>query len=562
MENNNFENENFVVETNSIESTAIKKNGTGKLFVLLISICVVVVGTFFGVKAFGDTSGLFGSKLFASKGQRFMQLLTNDQKVLSSMLAEDNYDSLKTSFRMDIDNIMDQIGEEATGVGALNIVNTTATKKDDFSNSFMMSFNGIKDAKVELQLAKTGNLIGAHMPGVTEMFIGIDLDDLEGLKENLEKIGIDMNFENNDGEKITKEEFEKEIEIFYELLKKYLNVIADEMTEYIVIEKGVELYIDEHEIKADEYKFKLDGESLVKIVLKLEKELLKNKKDINTVVQWGVISDKEEFIELLEEDIELNEEIIEEESYDDVLDEEFLVKVYEKNGKNIATVVETNEVELGMYFIELAKNNEMVIFAAEQDKTKIFLYVDVKKDKDKVTSEFSIKVKDKATEINLDICELEIEKVKTDLIKIDKEDMLLLNTATEDDLIDFTIEVEENLEEFMSSLDLNSAKSELPTIDILPEKEEEEDKKDDNKEDKTEINVAKPSTGKLAEAQKLFDKVEIGMTKEEVIKAIGEPDEEYKDTNSTTLYYKDSSSKKTDLIRIRIKDKKVYTVAI
>ena len=68
--------------SNTTDSNGSKKGGAGKVIAIIIGIVVVVGLITWGVFAFSN-KGLFGSKVFASKGQRFMQLATTDQKFLS-----------------------------------------------------------------------------------------------------------------------------------------------------------------------------------------------------------------------------------------------------------------------------------------------------------------------------------------------------------------------------------------------------------------------------------------------------------------------------------------------
>ena len=538
------EKNDFLNDFSAVETVQKKKRKLPIMIVTLVLIAIVAV------VVWG-----FNSDLFASKGKKFAKLLTTDQVMFSNIKENIKNMQLNTKLEVDIDEIMEDMGEDPTGIGSLKLESKEITKNEDYSSSFVFSAEGIKDGKLELQVAKTDNLVGINIPNITEKFIGIDLDDLEGLKENLEDLGIELSME-SDLEGLT----EKDIEDLMKFLEKYVNVMLEDISKYIETESNVELESDGNKTKATEYTLKIDGEVMANVSFKVLKELNKNKKDIDKLVELEIIEDKEQFIEDLEAAIKEIEEIIKEEDYDSILDDDIIIKLYEKNGKNIATVIGIADTEMGLYFFENTKKESVCLFEIANDDESIFIILEMKEEKNVTESKLKLKVDMDAEEHELILCEMEVEElsdIKDEMIKIDKDDILLLNDATEDDLEEYANDVVKNVEELMESVGLlDSVESET-----LEEFEDDFLEVDDNlNEEKIEtVNVSK---GHLLIVQNMYNKVECGMSKDEVIAKIGKPTKMDENSYSGALYMMYEDEAENELLEVVLMDGKVYEKSI
>ena len=274
----------------------------------------------------------------------------------------------------------------------------------------------------------------------------------EGLKKNLESLG--MEFDNqSDNKEYSEEDYEK----LMKFAEKYANVALKELEKGISKEDVKTITLDGEEYKVSNvYALKIDGERLVKTVYAVTKELYKNKNDMKYLEEIGIIEDADELKESLESFLKETEEIIKEEKYDDILDSDIIIKVYERSGKTIATVVEIADVKIRLYTIKKDKNNFDVVLEMTQDDTKAQFIASFEKDKNNMNGSLKIKFKEyDETSMDLEICKFEIEKFKKaeeDMLKVDKDESISLNEASEEELNEFTNQVEENIIELIGPL--------------------------------------------------------------------------------------------------------------
>lgn len=562
---NNEERKDVLNETPKQEEVTqqTNKKGISKFVAIISAIVVILIVAILGVF-------LFGGNLFASKGQKFVKLATVDQKFLSVFDTKNKDVQINSELKIDIDGIVKEIGGEPTGLGALKLENKEIIKNEDYTDKLLISLDGMKDAKFELQIAKNKKLVGVHIPEITEKFIAVDLDDVDGLLNNLKKLGINIELENSKEHEFTEND-RKELE---DLLKKYIGFFADISSDYIDKKDNAKVEANGKSEVATEYKLTLDGESILKLAIELEKEFLKNERDIDKLVELGFIDDKDEFIEGIKNDMENNKSMIEDGSYKDLMgDIEIIIKLYEKNGKNIATVVEVEDVYFGFYMFETSKDDYEAILELREGPQSMRFVLDITTEKNVKNGKLEFVLDTDEEDINVTLFEAkkeELNKIEDEIIKISKDDVLLLNTATEDELEEYVEEATKNAEKFVNDLlGIESGKNNDLFIDEIIDNDYKNyddksyddknyDKEDEAQKDST---VTKVTNGRLAEAQKLFDKIDLKMTKNELISAAGKPDDEYTPdlSSSTLLSYKDD---KGNLIGVIVKNDEVVEVEI
>ncbi len=411
---------------------------------LIITFSIVII-----ILVITGAGAIFGN----STGKKFVNLLTKNQKIVEVLNTDDRNSQVNSKIKIDIDNIFKSFGGQATGLGVLKIDTVDIVKNDDYSVSSVVSLDSLKDNNIEFQIVKTDNIVGLNIPQLTEKFIGVDIEDIDGLINNLKKIGlIDAD--------VKKEKYDKnQRDELREILEKYLDVISKNIGDFIEKESNVEVFANGKTDEAKEYKFILNGESLVKIGVIVEKELLKSKSDIKKLVEFGFIDNADEFIEKLKENIEYNEKVIKEQDYNSIYDGEIIIKVYEKDRKNIATVLEFNNMTLGFYVFENSKDNYELVLMATSGSNEIVLSWTMEKNNVITNSNINLKMNYDGKTYDVKLCDIEVKElrsIKDEIITISKDNVLLLNSATKKDLEEFYEDVKDNLEEFLEQIMVSS----------------------------------------------------------------------------------------------------------
>ena len=542
MENNEERNE--FVDASKAENPILgmnddnnKNNKTPKTIILIILVLAIVIGAGFLMK----------SILFASNAEKFVQLATKDQKFLELIEEMQKEKQINTTFKVDLDKLAKEVGQESEEkIGEIKLTNVHINEKDDFSNVTKLNFPGV-EKEFELQIAKTGKIVGFNLPEITDKFVAIDLDDTEGLIANLEKLGVDSTsfFHNND----VKEQSKK----LSKMMEKYIKIIMKEAEPFIMKSNNVEVAIDGNSEKTTEYRLTINEESFCRIALPLLKEFYQNEEDMKTFLELSnhsyanVLELKDDLVDIIAQ----LEDLIEENDFEK--EEMIIIKLYEKKGKNIATVIQTPEKKFGFYVFEDGKDYTMVL-DMEDDYMDLKFTWELKDFKNK--KEGMLKAKGTVDDEKFDVTLLEYEqeilnKKTEDLIKVSKNDYLLLNTATEKEIEKYMENIYSNLEEYSQFFGGNG-------YDIIEDDLDFDDDILDNTKKYVEV-----TDGYLKRAIELSEKVTIGMTEEEVIRAIGEPSKEYSSSSSKSLYYSTRiDNSEYDLISVFLYNGKVTKVSI
>ena len=428
----NNQNDSNVSETNNQEP---KGNG----WTVILSLIIIIVAI--GIIVYGIVT--FFGKSNVSKGKKFMELATSNQKILE-LIDTEKMENGQTNVKatVDIDNIVTQMGKEATGVGTLSLDNVQIVDDKNYYSSTKISLGNIK---AELQLVKTGDIFGVNIPEITNKFIGIDTNDLDGLVNNLRRLGILTNTQDND---YTEEQSKELMEIF----KKYYEVAVENIGEFIVENSNVSISLHGKTDTANEYVFTINGEAYLKIGVAVEKELVKNKSDLEKLAELGLIENADETLEKIENDIEKNEEDIKNGAYNDEAFATITLKLYEKKGKNIATVIEANGARLGLYVFETSKDNYEIDFESINGGSNIIVYWNTEKAENNISNgTVGIVYNDKDIKVTDITCE-KLDQVEDELITISGDNVLLLNSATEEDLDNFSSAVSTNLQKYFMKL--------------------------------------------------------------------------------------------------------------
>lgn len=431
--------DNMPVENPAPESET-KKSGNKGLFIGLGILALLLVACV----AFAVCSG-------NSKGMKFVKLLTEDQLFIEMLEDKGKYEQVDLKIKVDLDDIARETNSEELNFGKVTLNASLNEKGDDFSAKANVSASKL-DVKIpEIQVMKTGDLIGLNVEKIFPKIVSLDLNNPEGLKKNLESLGMEFT-ENSDDYEYSEEDYEK----LMKFATKYANIILKELEKGISKEDVKTVILDGDEYKVSNvYVLKIDGERLVKTVYELAKELSKNKKDLKYLEEIGAIEDADEVKDNIDAFLKDTEEIIKEENYEDILPSDIVLKVYEKSGKTIATMLEIEDMKISLYTLRSDKNSFDIVMEMLQDDTKVQFRASFEKDKNNMNGSLKIKVQEyDETSMNLELCKFEIEKfkkAKEDMLRVEKEGSILLNEASKEEIDEFADQVNENRIELISS---------------------------------------------------------------------------------------------------------------
>ena len=432
--------DNMPVENPAPESEP-KKGGKKGIFIGLGILILLLVACV----AFAICAG-------NSKSTKFVKLLTEDQLFLEMLADKGKYEQVDLKIKVDLDDIARETNSDELNFGKVTLNASLNEKGDDFSAKANVSASKL-DVKIpEIQVMKTGDLIGLNVEKIFPKIVSLDLNNPEGLKKNLESLGLDFSEKLEDYE-YSEEEYEK----LMKFANKYADIILKELEDGISKEDVKTVVLDGDEYKVSNvYALKIDGERFVKTVYALAKELSRNKKDLKYLEEIGVTGDADELKENLDYFLEDTEEFMKEEDYESVLPYDIVLKVYEKSGKTIATVLEMEDMKSSLYTLKNDKNNFDVVMEMSQNDMKIQYRTSFEKDKNNMNGSLKIKVqKYDETTMDLELCKFEIEKFKKaegDMLKVEKNDSISLNEASEEEINEFAEQVRENVVELIGPL--------------------------------------------------------------------------------------------------------------
>lgn len=430
------------LEKNNIDnvySQEPKKSSKGRIFVAIGIIALIVVCIVLAV-GIGN-----------SNGKKFVRLLTEDQLFMEVLEDRGKYEQSNVKLEVDMDEIARETNLDAE-IGKITLDTNIVTKGEDFSVKSNLKISKLDMKVPEVQVIKNENLIAFDIAKIFPSVVMLDMNDPEGLKQNLESLGVDFNT-NDENYEYSEEDYEK----FMNFVAKYLKIAFSELEKGISKDSTKVVTLDDEEYKVSNvYVLRIDGERLVKTVYNVFKELSKNDKDIKYLTELGIIDDLEEFKSDMNDFLAETEEIMKEKQYDDILDSDIILSIYEKSGKTIATVLEADDMKISFYTLEKERDDFEITLELERNETIVQLKTSLKKDKSNVSGMLEVEMEQyDDTILDLKLCEFEVEKLKKaedELLEIDKESALSLNEASEKEINKFIEKVQENIKELVEAL--------------------------------------------------------------------------------------------------------------
>lgn len=474
-----------------------RKKGSITKLVVIIFILIALLG----VVALG--ASLVGT----SKVDKFKKLLVNNgftdfANEFSSKVPESGTSKVKYIFNFeklisDMEKAYDEEYEGEIPFETITIEEITQYDKKDFDGTIKFI---IDDSEIiVMDVVKTGDLIGFAVEDLFEDYIAIENNNLRELAEkfgmdedDIEELGIPDRIDEN--MEFINEEQQEQIEAFEKIvielekeLDKYVKIVDKHAENNITVEKGVEVEINGEKIKATKHTFKFDVEFALNVVndalpiLKEDEELFNvfvelcelaelDEDDIPSFEDWQELL--EEFSNELED---ANEEWAEmDEDEKEELNEMARIsfEIYENKNSAVRYVLKSSvEKQEASIILDTINNKENALFALNVDvTTEVPKYdyftgkyeiltqniesgatINVEKDGDKYIFDVSVMLDEGSQDMELDIITLEFEisdKIENDLRKVTKDNAFILNDASEDEMEEKLMKIEDNFESF------------------------------------------------------------------------------------------------------------------
>ena len=387
-------------------------------------------------------------------------------------------EQVNTIIEIDFDKLMDSMGE--TMEDELNLaVEMKNINKDN--NQFGMLNLLVNDEEIiPIEYAKTGEIYGIKIADLIEKFIAVENKDLQDMFENF---GLD-DVDEIPNKILTEEDFLKVIKLkedkLAKILIKYVNSFTEVCKDKIIVEKDGKININDKEHKTTKYSLEITEKFLYDVCVALMEELKNDKKAIAMF-----LDDTKAVLELMEEngynleemyyisidDIPSVEEVCEEleKVYEELktveieeLDNEeviMTIAIHDYNGRSIATEATVADQTVRVKCI----NDKNFVFSIEVEEDDEFVEFVLKGSNEKEKLEMECFVLAEDIEIELFKLKQEYMKKAEKVIKLSKENALILNDASEEDLEDLAKEIEENFEDFAK--DIEEKIEEIPALE-------------------------------------------------------------------------------------------------
>ncbi len=413
-----------------------KKHSGKKKSMIITIIAIIIVLVLAGVAAY--------FYLENTKGKRFIKMMTNDYLFeipkCSSEIAENN-NKVDFKLEVDADEMMEQLGETNKNVGKLSIRNYLTKKGNDFSG--ILTLNSNEDIVAELKYLKNDSKLGVMVTDLFNKYAVLDLGDIEGIANKLnideERINELKNSALNYAENLI--EFKLVSAKYEDILEKHINQNISSM-------RGVNVDINNEWVSTKKTTLTLSYEEL----LTLGKELLTIMKDDEALYKLLAKQDSFEYTyeEWQSELEQLYTEITDALEKDEIPDNKLLVDVYQ-NGRNTVCIklslTAENEEQVALRISALNKE-ETSYFEVEIGATgnTLKIYADAYKKDSTLDADVYFAVENAGETQKIRLFKFTVEGQKDSSVQVDQltPDMLVINTAADDEIKTFENDIKKN----------------------------------------------------------------------------------------------------------------------
>ena len=512
-----------------------KKSNTVAFTIILVAVlALLVIG---GVVIAKSLSG----------GGKLVDALTDDyifsmQKEMAKVAAQDGKHDFK--YTISIAKILNALSYEGEKVEDIALANSIITKGDDASGTFSILYG--EEDLINLDYAKTGDLFGIKLRDLFENYIMLENKNLKALAE---QYGIDSG---DIPDAITEEELNRLAKADEEYKKleaignRYMSIFEKHLNKNTVTEKGLVISINNEEVKTNKIAVALSEKDISLLLIDILEKAVKDEE----LYEFLVATSPAEFEDLTFEDwkTELNSTIEEGKTYvkeEASADPLFELAAYIRGKDTVAieakVLADGEEVVIRLAGLNDSKESYIEI-AGIMDSQEIRAAAEfvTKKDGNEFDCEVAVVIEAPAVNMTIDVMEYEYaysKKYDEKIVKLDAKEGLLLNTAEDADFEALVTEIQENSEDYLNDLaskvpeGVVDAVSELVSdlayeMSFGGDYDYDYDYEDDYDYD-YDYDSDVEFTGDvkvLDELVAMYEKVEIGMTREALISTLGEFD--------------------------------------
>lgn len=467
---------------------------------------------------------LVNAGVFNNNGEKFISLLTEKQYLCS--MVKKNLDNFsgdgEKKYKFSIQNSTLTKVQNFLGVGKYKLLNGNVEVEgtvvtEDKNYDVKMSLNN----SVNSEIIQNGNKLAVSMPKLYKKYIVVENANME---RDIKKI-LDITSDENSKQQISR------------IKKKYEKLLASSIKDDIETEKDESIELNGNSYSTTKYEMDLDNKKMTEIIKKLLKEL----------------KDDEETLDFVSKKInecnKLKSEYANMKSEENITSED-IRKEIENIGNNLK--IDEN-IELKIKAYEYQKENIRTELELKQKDSEYSFVLETEPTNEKQTSTLTIKKENETLQIQYDgTLEKELYNGNVTLNKnsaLGKMNITMYKTPTRsvrkiDELS--TIEIANASDEEIKAL-RDEIKNNLK---VTP------------KDNIGKFEIKKPTTSgdEIANAELAYKRINPIMTKDEVIRILGNPNKTASGENETEEYLSWYQGEKTKLISVKVEGIKLYEV--
>lgn len=467
---------------------------------------------------------LVNAGIFNNNGEKFISLLTEKQYLCS--MVKKNLDNFsgdgEKKYKFSLQNSTLTKVQKFLGIskykllnGNIEIEGTVVT--EDKNYDVKMSLNN----SVNSEIIQNGNKLAVSMPKLYKKYIVVENANME---RDIKKI-LDITSDENSKQQISR------------IKKKYEKLLASSIKDDIEIEKDKNIELNGNSYSTTKYELDLDSKKLTEITKKLLKELKDDGETLDFVSKK--INEcnklKSEYANMETEGNITTEDIrkeIENISNNIKIDEniELEIKAYEYQKENIKTELELKQKDSEYSFIlETQPTNEKQTstLTIKKGKETLQIQYDGTLEKELYNGNVTLNKNSALWKMNITMYKTPTRSVR----KIDELSTIEIVNASDEEIKALREEIKNNLK-------------------VTP------------KDNIGKFEIKKPATSgdEIANAELAYKRINPIMTKDEVIRILGNPNKTASGENETEEYLSWYQGEKTKLISVKVEGIKLYEV--
>ena len=467
---------------------------------------------------------LVNAGVFNNNGEKFISLLTEKQYLCS--MVKKNLDNFsgdgEKKYKFSLQNSTLTKVQKFLGIskykllnGSVEVEGTVVT--EDKNYDVKMSLNN----SVNSEIIQNGNKLAVSMPKLYKKYIVVENANME---RDIKKI-LDITSDENSKQQISR------------IKKKYEKLLASSIKDDIEIEKDKNIELNGNSYSTTKYELDLDSKKLTEITKKLLKELKDDGETLDFVSKK--INEcnklKSEYANMETEENITTEDIrkeIENINNNLKIDEniELKIKAYEYQKENIKTELELKQKDSEYSFIletEPTSEKQTSTLTIKKGKETLQIQYDGTLEKELYNGNVTLNKNSALWKMNITMYKTPTRSVR----KIDELSRIEIANASDEEIKALREEIKNNLK-------------------VTP------------KDNIGKFEIKKPTTSgdEIANAELAYKRINPIMTKDEVIRILGNPNKTASGENETEEYLSWYQGEKTKLISVKVEGIKLYEV--